>query len=166
MMLPQKACLTLPVANPTGKIGQLREEELPVVRVIVPPDPSDRVFEDDLDPGDLVFDGNLTPMLVWHERYPVGRGWRSGWVLSYDTDGKGNPDDYIVGLGLSDVDAAVAQAREYLRSVGYPAAGWPCRPTDGRPIITSPGTIFLPSTIFRRSTIPTIVPATSSSPTA
>ena len=29
-------------------------------------------------------------MLVWHERYPVGRGWRSGWVLSYDTDGKGN----------------------------------------------------------------------------
>ena len=44
MMLPQKACLTLPVANPTGKIGQLREEELPVVRVIVPPDPSGRVF--------------------------------------------------------------------------------------------------------------------------
>ena len=27
------------MANPTGKIGQLREEELPVVRVIVPPDP-------------------------------------------------------------------------------------------------------------------------------
>jgi hypothetical protein len=23
------------------------------------------------------------------------------------------------------VDAAVAQARQYLRSVGYPAAGWP-----------------------------------------
>src|SRR6266702_2130018 len=82
-----------------------------------------RVFEDDLDPGDLVFDGKLTPMLVWHERYPVGRGWRSGWVLSYDTDGKGNPEDYIVGLGLSDVDASVAPAREYLRSVGYPAAG-------------------------------------------
>src|SRR5579864_1806387 len=109
MMLPQKACLTLPVANPTGKIGQLREEELPVVRV----------FEDDLDPGDLVFDGKLTPMLVWHERYPVGRGWRSGWVLSYDIDGNGNSDDYIVGLSLPDVDAAVAQAREYLRSVGY-----------------------------------------------
>ena len=123
MMLPQQTCLTLLVANPTGEIGQLREEELPVVRVIVPPDPSGRVFEDDLDPGDLVFDGNLTPMLVWHERYPVGRGWRSGWVLSYDTDGNGNPDDYIVGLVLSDVDAAVAQAREYLRSVGYPAAG-------------------------------------------
>ena len=46
-------------------------------------------------------------------------------MLSYDTDGKGNPDDYIVGLGLPDVDAAVAQAREYLRAVGYPAAGWP-----------------------------------------
>jgi hypothetical protein len=113
------------MANPTGEIGQLHEEELPVVRVIVPPDPGGRVFEDDLDPGDLVFDGKLTPMLVWHERYPVGRGWRSGWVLSYDTDGKGNPDDYIVGLGLPDVDAAVSQAREYLRSVGYPAAGWP-----------------------------------------
>jgi hypothetical protein len=28
------------------------------------------VFEDDLDPGDLVFDGKLTPMLVWHEHYP------------------------------------------------------------------------------------------------
>ena len=52
-------------------------------------------------------------MLIWHEHYPVGRGWRSGWVLSYDTDGKGNSDDYIVGLGLPDVDAAVAQAREY-----------------------------------------------------
>ena len=55
----------------------------------------------------------------------VGRGWRSGWVLVYDTDGQGNPDDYIVGLGLRDVDAAVAQAREYLRAVGYPAGGRP-----------------------------------------
>ena len=45
------------MANPAGEIGQLREEELPVVRVIVPPDPSGPVFEDDLDPGDLVFDG-------------------------------------------------------------------------------------------------------------
>jgi hypothetical protein len=35
------------VANPTGKIGQLRDEALPVVRVIVPPDRSSRVFEDD-----------------------------------------------------------------------------------------------------------------------
>ena len=87
------------MANPVGEIGQLREEELAVVRVIVPPDLSGRVFEDDLDSGDLVFGGKLTPMLVWHERYPVGRGWRSGWVLSYDTDGNGNPEDYIVGLG-------------------------------------------------------------------
>jgi hypothetical protein len=46
-------------------------------------------------------------------------------VLTYDADGKGNPDDYIVGLGLADVDAAVAQARDYLRSVGYRARGWP-----------------------------------------
>jgi hypothetical protein len=113
------------MTDPGGEIGVLREEELPVVRVIVLPDPRGRVFEDDLDPADLVFDGKLTPMLVWHEHYPVGRGWRSGWVLSYDTDGHGNPDDYIVGLGLPEVDAAVAQAREYLRSVGYPAAGWP-----------------------------------------
>jgi hypothetical protein len=71
-----------------------------------------------------VFDGKRTPMLVWHERYPLGRGWRKGWVLSYDTDGRGNPDDYIVGLHLAGVDAAVAQAREYLRSVGYPVGGW------------------------------------------
>ena len=113
------------MANPTGEIGQLRDEELPAVRVIVPADPSGRVFDDDLGPGDVTFDGNRTPMLVWHERYPVGRGWRSGWVLSYDTDGKGNPDDYIVGLGLLDVDAAVMQAREYMRSVGYPLTGWP-----------------------------------------
>jgi hypothetical protein len=112
------------MTNPTGETGQLREEELPVVRVIVQPDPSGRVFEDDLDPGDLVFDGMLTPMLVWHEHYPIGRGWRSGWVLSYDADGHGNPDDYIVGLRLPDVDAAVVQARQYLHSVGYPAAGW------------------------------------------
>jgi hypothetical protein len=45
-------------------------------------------------------------------------------VLSYDTDGQGNPDDYIVGLGLADIDAAVAQARDYLRAVGYPVRGW------------------------------------------
>src|ERR1700748_1327426 len=112
------------VATPTGEIGELRDEALPVVRVIVPPDRSGRVFEDDLDPGDLVFDSKLTPMLVWHERYPIGRGWRSGWVVRFGTDGQGNPDDYIVGLGLPDVDAAVAQAREYMRSVGYPPAGW------------------------------------------
>jgi hypothetical protein len=36
-----------------------------------------------------------------------------------------NPDDYIVGLSLAGVDAAVAQARDYLRSVGYRARGWP-----------------------------------------
>lgn len=124
-MMPSADTLKFVMPDPAGEIGKLREEELPVVRVIVLPDPRGRVFEDDLDPAGLVFDGKLTPMLVWHERYPVGRGWRSGWVLSYDTDGHGNLDDYIVGLGLPDVDAAVAQAREYLRSVGYPAAGWP-----------------------------------------
>lgn len=113
------------MANPAGEIGQLRDEELPVVRVIVRPDPSGRVFEDEPEPGDLAFDGKLTPMLVWHERYPIGRGWRSGWVLSFDADGQGNSDDYIVGLSLPDFDAAVAKARQYLRSVGYPAAGWP-----------------------------------------
>jgi hypothetical protein len=97
---------------------------LPAIRVIVPPDLSGRLFQDDLDPDDVVFDGNLTPMLIWHERYPIGRGWRSGWVLSYDTTGKGDPDDYIVGLSLSDIDAAVAQARDYLRAVGFPVGGW------------------------------------------
>jgi hypothetical protein len=113
------------MSQPAGEIGHLRDEELPAVRVIVLPDLNGQVFEDDLDPGDVVFDGNRTPMLVWHERYPLGRGWRSGWVLTYDTDGQGNPDDYIVGLSLADVDAAVAQARDYLRSVGYRAHGWP-----------------------------------------
>jgi hypothetical protein len=113
------------MSKPAGEIGQLRDEELPAVRVIVPPDRSGRVFEDDLDPADVVFDGNRTAMLVWYERYPLGRGWRSGWVLRYDADGQGNPDDYIVGLSLADVDAAVAQARDYLRAVGYRARGWP-----------------------------------------
>jgi hypothetical protein len=112
------------VASLAGKIGQLRDEELPAIRVIVPPDLSGRLFQDDLDPGDIVFDGNLTPMLIWHERYPVGRGWRSGWVLSFDADGQGNPDDYIVGLRLGDSDTAVTQAREYLLAVGYPPGGW------------------------------------------
>ena len=74
--------------------------------------------------GDVTFDDNRTAMLVWHERYPVGRGSRSGWVLNYDSDGQGHVDDYIVGLVLADVDAAVTQARDYLRSVGYPAGGW------------------------------------------
>jgi hypothetical protein len=111
--------------TPPGEIGQVRNEELPAIRVIVAPDPTGRLFADDLDPGDVVFDGNLTPMLVWHERYRIGRGWRSGWVLSFDTDGKGNPDDYIVGLSLGDLDVAVRRAREYLRATGYPAGGWP-----------------------------------------
>ena len=112
------------MTSPAGEIGQLRNEELPAIRVIVPPDTRGRLFADDLDPGEVVFDRKLTAMLVWHERYPIGRGWRSGWVLSYDTDGQGNPDDYIVGLGLGDIDAAVAQARDYLRAVGYPTSGW------------------------------------------
>ena len=112
------------MANPAGEIGQLRDEELPAIRVIVPPNRSGRLFADDLYPGDVVFDGNLTPMLIWYERYRVGRGWRSGWVLNFDADGQGNPDDYIVGLSLGDIDAAVAQAREYLRSTGYPPGGW------------------------------------------
>jgi hypothetical protein len=111
------------MSKPAGEIGRLRDEELPAVRVIVPPDLSGRVFEGDLDPGDVVFDGNRTAMLIWHDRYRLGRGWRSGWVLSYDADGLGNPDDYIVGLSLADVDAAVPQARDYLRSVGYRARG-------------------------------------------
>jgi hypothetical protein len=111
--------------NLAGQIGHLRDEELPALRVIVPPDPGGRVFEDDLDPGDVAFDGNRTAMLIWHDRYPLGRGWRSGWVLSYDTDGQGNPDHYIVGLSLAHLEAAVAQARDYLRSVDYPAGGWP-----------------------------------------
>ena len=113
------------MSKPAGEIGHLRDEQLPAVRVIVPPDLSGRVFEDDLDQGNVVFDGNRTAMLIWHERYPLGRGWRSGWVLSYHTDDTGNPDDYIVGLSLADVDAAVAQARDYLRSVGYRARRGP-----------------------------------------
>jgi hypothetical protein len=112
------------MADPAGEIGRLRDEQLPAVRVIVPPDPGGRVFDDDLAPGDVVFDGSRTPMLVWHERYPVGRGTRSGWVLSFDRDGQGHLDDYIVGLVLADIDAAVTQARGYLRSLGYPAGGW------------------------------------------
>ena len=111
------------MSKPTGEIGHLRDEELPAVRVIVPPDLSGRAFEDDLDPGDVVFDDKRTAMLTWHDRFPLGRGWRSGWVLSYDADGMENPDYYIVGLSLADVDAAVAQARDYLRSVGYRARG-------------------------------------------
>ena len=58
-MTSSATMLEFVMANPTGEIGRLREEELPVVRVIVPPDPSGRVFEDDLDPGDLVFDGKF-----------------------------------------------------------------------------------------------------------
>ncbi len=65
------------MADPAGEIGQLRDEELPAVRVIVPADPGGRTFDDDLAPGDVIFDGNRTPMLVWHERYPAG-----GWSLA------------------------------------------------------------------------------------
>jgi hypothetical protein len=110
--------------SPAGEIGHLRDDELPAIRVIVPAASGARRFGDDLDLDDVGFDGRLTPMLIWHDRYPIGRGWRSGWVLTYDTDGQGHTDDYIVGLGLASVDAAVAQARDYLRAVGYPAGGW------------------------------------------
>ena len=113
------------MAQPAGEIGHVRDDELPAVRVIVPPDPGGRLFADDLGADDVVFDTSLTPMLVWHERYPIGRGWRSGWVLTYATDSHGNRDDYIVGLSLPDIDAAVFQAREYLRAVNYPTGGWP-----------------------------------------
>jgi hypothetical protein len=78
----------------------------PPPRVIIPPDTQGRVFDDDLGPGNIVFDRNLTPILTWHERCPVGRGWRSGWLLIYDTDGTGNLDGYIVGFSLGDIDAA------------------------------------------------------------
>jgi hypothetical protein len=57
------------MTSPAGEIGQLRDEELPAIRVIVPPDPQGRLFADDLDPGEVVFDRKLTAMLVWHERY-------------------------------------------------------------------------------------------------
>ena len=77
------------MSKPAGEIGHLRDEELPAVRVIVPPDLNGRAFEDHLDPGDMVFDGNRTAMLIWHERYPLGHGWRSGWVLSFDTKARG-----------------------------------------------------------------------------
>src|SRR6202035_4274270 len=97
---------------------------LPAIRVIVPAAAGGHRFGDDLDLDDVGFDDRRTPMLIWHDRYPIGRGWRSGWVLTYDTDGQGHPDDYIVGLGLAAVDAAVAQARDYLRAVGYPIGGW------------------------------------------
>jgi hypothetical protein len=112
------------MAQQAGEIGHVRDDELPAVRVIVPPDPGGRLFADDLGADDVVFDGSLTPMLVWHERYPIGRGWRSGWVLTYVTDSHGHQDDYIVGLSLPDIDAAVFQAREYLRAVNYPTGGW------------------------------------------
>jgi hypothetical protein len=65
------------MSKPAVEIGHLRDEELPAVGVIVPPDLSGRVFEDDLDRRDVVFDGNLTAMLVWYKRCPLGRGWRS-----------------------------------------------------------------------------------------
>ena len=41
-----------------------------------------------------------------------------------------------------------------------------CRPIDGSPSATSPAAMRVPSTIFARSTTPTIVPATSYSPAA
>src|SRR5260370_7757036 len=84
------------MSKPAGEIGHLRDEELPAVRVIVPPDLSGRVFEDDLHPGDVVFAGNRTAMLIWHERYPLGPGGRSGWVLTYATDATPNLHDYLL----------------------------------------------------------------------
>jgi hypothetical protein len=39
-------------------------------KVVVLPDPDGRTFPDDLDPGDMVFDEQGTPILEWNDHYP------------------------------------------------------------------------------------------------
>jgi hypothetical protein len=70
-------------------------------------------FQDDQDPGDVVFDEEDRPILQWM-RHPAHRG-REGWVLFYpEPDGNGVEDHPTSGR-LDDVDWALEQAREHLR---------------------------------------------------
>jgi hypothetical protein len=69
--------------GPAGQAGQLREDELPAIRVMVPAAADRRRFRDDLALDDVGFDSRRTAMLVWHDRYPIGRGYPiGGWARS------------------------------------------------------------------------------------
>jgi len=125
--VPSVNMLEFVMANRPVRDRRLPEEELARVRVIVPPDPSGRVFEDYLDPG------------TWYSTASCHQCWFPGTKRvtrsaaagdraggsSMTTDGTGTQTTNNRLLGLPDVRWAAAQAREYLRSFGYPAAGWP-----------------------------------------
>lgn len=112
------------MARERRELGQVHDEEKPAIRVIVLADSNGRAFDDDPDPGDVVFDSSLTPMLVYRDSYPALGGRRSGWVLHYDTDGQGNPDDWFIGFEVTGVDLVIGVARAHLRKIGYPDDGW------------------------------------------
>jgi hypothetical protein len=79
-------------------------------RVVVLPDTSGTRFEDDTDPGDVVFDEAGTPMLVY-EHHPAFKG-REGWVLFYlEADGSG-VEDHPIGGDLAAVDWALEASRD------------------------------------------------------
>jgi hypothetical protein len=75
------------------------------IRVVVLPEPDARTFADDLDPGDVVFDADCTPILKFgYRQYGI-----TGWML-FTEDG----ETYFVPGDLADVDWALDEARNHL----------------------------------------------------
>lgn len=80
------------------------------------------IATDILDPGDLVFDEDETPILEFNEKYHPQPGWN---LIYMEADGNGG-DDYWIGGEFQDLEWALSQAQKYLNSINYP---WP-RPKE------------------------------------
>jgi hypothetical protein len=76
------------------------------IRVVVLADPNGRHFEDDMDPGDVVFDEQGTPILEYGHHAVHGMGWTL-WTV--------DDEEYFIPGRLDDVEAVTREAREWLR---------------------------------------------------
>jgi hypothetical protein len=76
------------------------------IRIVVPADPSGRRFDDDDDPGDVMFDEQGTPILQYGHHAVHGDG-----STLWTADG----EQHFIPGGLDDVEWATSRARDELR---------------------------------------------------